>query len=220
MSAACTDFFLALDCSTARGSVTLANAVGPLWQLEIPAGRGHGGELFAVLDRAMNEVRATRGGTLSRIVVGLGPGSYSGVRQAVAAAVGLAAATGATLMGAPSPAALPVSGLPEGYRAVSDARRGTFYHTAVRDGVCIQGPELLPDAAALAARLAEHPPWPVCAVESALPDGLLPDASVLFPEAYRLLCIPEKTYRLPPLEPIYLRPVSITLPNPAKPVAP
>ena len=115
---------LALDCSTSRGSVTLAEAAGPmLWQAEIPAGRGHGGQLFTVLERALGEIRAANG-TLSHIVVGLGPGSYSGVRQAVAAAVGLAAATGAALVGAPSPAALPVTGLPEVYRAVSDARRG------------------------------------------------------------------------------------------------
>ena len=214
------NYRLALDCSTSRGSVTLAEDDGPTWQVEIQAGRGHGGQLFSVLERALGEIRS-KDGKLAHIVVGLGPGSYSGVRQAVAAAVGLAAATGAFLVGAPSPVALPVPGFSGAYRAVSDARRGTFYHTAVRHGVCIQGPELLPDATALATRLAEHPEWPVCTVESVLPDGLLPDAPVLFPEARGgLLDLPEETYRLPPLEPIYLRPVSITLPNAAKPAAP
>lgn len=206
-------YWLGLDCSTARGSVALADATGPLlWQVAIPAGRGHGGQLFGVLARALGEVRAADG-KLSRIVVGLGPGSYSGVRQAVAAAVGLAAATGASLLGASSAVALSVPVLPAIYRAVSDARRGTFYHTAVRAGVCIQGPELLPDANALAERLAEHPEWPVFAVESALPDGLLSDAPIVFPDACELLRLPENSYRLPPLEPIYLRPVSITLPR-------
>lgn len=211
---------LALDCSTARGSVALADAAGlTLWQVEIPAGRGHGGQLFSVLERALGEVR-TANGKLGRIVVGLGPGSYSGVRQAVAAAVGLAAATGASLVGAPSPATLPATDSPEGYRVVSDARRGTFYHTLVRGGVCEEGPELLPDAEALTHRLAEHPERPVFVMESSLPDGLLSDVPIRFPEACGLLDLPAKTYRLSPLEPIYLRPVSITLPNAAKPVAP
>ncbi len=207
-------YLLALDCSTSRGSVALASAAGPVrWRTAIPAGRGHGDALFGALEHALGQVRAG-GGRLERIVVGLGPGSYSGVRQSVAAAVGLATATGASLAGAPSAAALPT---PEGagtYRAVSDARRGTFYHTLVRDGVCLQGPELLPDAGALATRLADDPTRPVFAVESSLPGGWLPDAAVMFPDASLLLGLPEETYRLPPLEPIYLRPVGITLPKP------
>ncbi len=212
------NFLLALDCSTSRGSVTLADAAGPVrWQAEIPAGRGHGGKLFSALEHALGEVRSGDG-RLARIVVGLGPGSYSGVRQSVAAAVGLAAATGAALAGAPSTAALPVPDRAGACRAVSDARRGTFYHTLTQGGVCLQGPELLADANALAERLAEGPSWPVFAVESSLPDGLLPDAPVVFPDASLLLGLPESTLLFPPLEPIYLRPVSITLPNAAKPV--
>ena len=205
------NFLLALDCSTSRGSVALADASGPVrWRMEIPAGRGHGGQLFGALEHALGEVRSGRG-RLERIVVGLGPGSYSGVRQSVAAAVGLAAATGAALEGAPSAAALPVPDRAGTYRAVSDARRGAFYHTVVRGGVCLRGPELLPDAEALDA-LADGP---VFVVESSLPDRLLPDAPVLFPDASLLISLPEETYRFPPLEPIYLRPVSITLPKTA-----
>ncbi|MBE7212050.1 MAG: hypothetical protein INR65_13600 [Gluconacetobacter diazotrophicus] len=50
-------------------------------------------------------------------------------------------------------------------------------------------------------------------MEAPLPGGLVPDAPVLFPDAALLLTLPEVTYLPAPLEPIYLRPVSITLPK-------
>ena len=137
-------FVLALECSTAHGSIALTGG----WRTEFTTGRGEGGRLFTALAAAMDVVRAA-GEPLSQIVVGLGPGSYSGVRQAIAAATGLAAATGAPVVGVPSSAALAVDA--ERYQAVGDARRGTFYYT-VRwtDGRCVAGPELLEDQAASA----------------------------------------------------------------------
>lgn len=167
---------------------------------------------------------------LSEILVGLGPGSYSGVRQAVAAASGLAMATGARLGGFASPLALRTDA--GNYHAVGDARRGAFYHTAVRsetedwtagDGALrgtsvvartvVAGPELLDGMDALHARLAAHPDWPVVAVES-VPPGLPADTPVVWPAALRLPLFDGLARHAPPLEPIYLRPVSITLPKP------
>ncbi len=131
------------------------------------------------------------------------------MRQAIAAATGLATATGAPLVGVPSAAALEVD--EPRYQAVGDARRGTFYYTAVKDGVCVAGPELLEDRAGLQMRLAERSGWPVFAVES-LPDGVA-EASAALPSAERLLAAPIAAHVLPPLEPIYLRPVAFTLPK-------
>ena len=208
---------LALDCSTSRGSVALGQqreeAPHTVWHTEFPAGRGCGGQMFTVLQDALRRV-SEAGGKLEGIVVGLGPGSYSGVRQAIAAGTGLAAATGASLRGAPSVLALTAE--PEVFHAVGDARRGTFYYTAVQGGVCLAGPELLADAAVLDQRLAAHPGWPVRVVESVLPGGLLPGAKVSLPSAGRLLSIPLSACQPPPLEPIYLRPVNITLPGAVK----
>ncbi len=202
---------LALDCSTTLGSLALARGADPagVWRTEFTTGRGQGGKLFTALAEAMQVVRAADG-RLERIVVGLGPGSYSGVRQAIAAAAGLAAATGAQLVGAVSAAALETTA--PRYRAVGDARRGTFYHTAVENGVCVAGPELLETAAALQARLAERPGWPVFAVES-LPVGMAAGLLVVLPSAERLLALPTSAHLASPLEPIYLRPVAFTLPN-------
>ena len=166
--------------------------------------------MFSILAEMMDFVRGF-GEPLAEIVVGLGPGSYSGVRQVIAAATGLAAATGAALRGVPSVAALPVGDAP--HHVVGDARRGTFYYTAVQAGTCLADPELLASADELSARVAAYPDWPVYAVESALPGGLLPDAVVSHPSAAWLLAVPPSARQIPPLEPIYLRPVSITLPK-------
>lgn len=203
-------FVLALDCSTARGSIALARDAEPAcWRTEFTTGRGQGGKLFAALAEAMQVVRAADD-RLERIVVGLGPGSYSGGRQAIAAATGLAVATGAQLAGAPSSAALETD--EARYQAVGDARRGAFYYTAVENGACAVGPELLEDHAALQARLAERDGWPVFAVERP-PDGLESDLPAALPSAERLLALPLATHLSPPLEPIYLRPVAFTLPK-------
>ena len=206
-------FILALDCSTARGSVALSGQPpeAVVWRVDFAAGRGCGGQMFTALQEALREVREA-GGRLEGLVVGLGPGSYSGVRQAIAAATGLAAATGAWLRGVPSVLAL-VPG-PDPFHAVGDARRGTFYYTAVQNGICQDGPELLADAAELSARLAARPSWPVYVMEAALPGDLLPDAEIRLPSADLLLSsVPPSARQPPPLEPIYLRPVNITLPK-------
>ena len=184
-----------------------------VWRVEFAAGRGCGGQMFTALQDALREVREA-GGRLAGIVVGLGPGSYSGVRQAIAAATGLAAATGAWLRGAPSVLALAAG--PDPFHAVGDARRGTFYYSAVQDGVCLAGPELLADATELETRLAAQPTWPVRVVESALPGGLLPGAAAVLPMAGWLLSVAPSARQIPPLEPIYLRPVNITLPGAVK----
>ncbi len=207
---------LALDCSTTRGSAALA--VGAdlkncqwYWREEFSAGRGQGGLLFTALERGLAQARPS-GEKLGEIVVGLGPGSYSGVRQAIAAATGLTLATGARLRGRPSVAALtPDHG---NYQVVGDARRGAYYWTLVQSGDCLEGPELVPDLPTLRARMdlpGEY--WYTCAVEN-VPPGLPPEMPVFFPRADRLLMGSPDTLTCPPLEPIYLRPVSITLPKP------
>jgi tRNA threonylcarbamoyl adenosine modification protein YeaZ len=192
-------YSLALDCSTARGSV----AWGGVWSTEFTAGRGHGGAFFEALERALKAMD----GPIEEIIVGLGPGSYSGVRQAIAAASGLSVGAGARIYGVPSPLAV-VTDAPA-FHVVTDARRGTFYHTKVQDGVCVAGPELVADRAALDRLLTG---LPVLAVECAL-EMLPPGATTAWPAAERLLTSAPGARRLPPLEPIYLRAPAITLPN-------
>lgn len=213
---------LALDCSTSRGNIAIGRAAGTnnveivlLWERAFPAGRGHGGELFSTLQEGLQAVAPSgdpRGHRLERIIVGLGPGSYSGVRQSIAVATGLSLTAGAQLLGSPSTGALGTN-LAE-YHVIGDARRGTFYYTAIQGGGIVDGPVLLEDAEALLARLTLHPAWPILTVENAppaLPSGM--DATIAFPVAARLLTADASSFQAGLLEPIYLRPPAVTLPK-------
>ena len=71
------------------------------------------------------------------IVVGLGPGSYAGVRIAIATAIGLKAAANARLVGLPSICAIDQSE----YLFVGDARRNSFFFAHVVRGCCRGGTE-------------------------------------------------------------------------------
>jgi tRNA threonylcarbamoyladenosine biosynthesis protein TsaB len=131
---------LALEASTGIGSVCLRSGNAALFEASFVAERAHTVQLFAAVQAAF---RAS-GGAIDRIVVGLGPGSYAGVRIAIAAAIGLQGACSAELTGIPSVAALVIEG--GNYFVIGDARRGTFYFTHVRDGICVEGPVLLDEA--------------------------------------------------------------------------
>jgi tRNA threonylcarbamoyl adenosine modification protein YeaZ len=77
---------------------------------------------------------------LGLVVVGLGPGSYTGLRVAAATALGLALGSGAALVGVPSFEALAYGALAVGEEAeiLVDARGGHLYHARYRrrtDGV-------------------------------------------------------------------------------------
>jgi len=98
------------------------------------ADRSHSSELFAVIERALAGREAP-----GQIVVGLGPGSYAGVRIAIAAGIGISVASGAEMVGVPS-----IAGLDEGeYLAVGDARRGGYWVANLKEGEIVSGPEIL-----------------------------------------------------------------------------
>lgn len=207
---------LAIDTSTPLGSVALLADARPLFSTAFQAGRGHGALLFPALEKALETLDGLPGGRLAEIVVGLGPGSYAGVRIAIAAATGLALARDARLTGISSLAAL----APGDYIALGDARRESFYFAVVREGQggeCrVEGPELVA-ADALAARIAR--------MEEGLPrltSGLSPEmeavgATLAFPDAVRLARLAaagEAVIARERLEPIYLREPHITPPRP------
>ena len=196
---------LALDTSTTRGSVALLDGGRVLLDETFTADRSHGSELMPVLRRALEIVEKPE-----VIAVGLGPGSYAGVRIAIATAMGMAMALDARLVGIPSVAALETDA--RAYLAVGDARRDTFYFTRVEDGRCIEGPLLLGEAG-LRARLADLEDWPVLTTE---PLALFPQARVALPRAAvlaRLAAEGRSIVAEGTLEPLYLREPHITLPK-------
>ena len=196
---------LALDTSTAQGSVALLADGVLTFEERFSADRSHTATLFVALERA--RALAPR---IDQIAVGLGPGSYAGIRIAIAAALGLELATGARLVGIPSVAALEMAA--PAYLAIGDARRETFYFTHVVQGVCVEGP-LLTTEAELTVRLDALPGLAVFATE---PVPGFPRAEIALPSATilaRLAAEGRGILAERDLEPIYLREPHITRPK-------
>lgn len=195
---------LALETSTTHGSVAVFGLDGAvLFDHRFVADRTHSSHLFAALQRARAEA-----GDWQKIVVGLGPGSYAGVRIAISAALGLALTTGAELLGLPSVATLDVE--PPRYAAIGDARRDTFYWTLIENGICTEGPSLV-TAEELHQRLAIAEA-PIFASEEvpAFPSTLAHPAAL---HAARLALADRGITSRGNLEPIYLREPHITRPK-------
>jgi tRNA threonylcarbamoyladenosine biosynthesis protein TsaB len=203
---------LALETSTSMGSVALLADGVLLLDDRFSADRSHTATLFSVLEKA----RALAP-SIDLIAVGLGPGSYAGVRIAIAAALGLELSTGARLVGIPSVAALEVS--PPDYLAIGDARRETFYFTRVAQGVCVEGP-LLATGTELTERLHACPDLPIVATDEVpgFPEArrALPSAAILA----RLAAEGRAIVAEGDLEPIYLREPHITRPKPRPDIPP
>jgi tRNA threonylcarbamoyl adenosine modification protein YeaZ len=196
---------LAIDTSTPHGSVALRGDGVPPWEMEFAANRSHSSSLFVALEKARAFIDR-----VDQIVVGLGPGSYAGVRIAIAAAIGLRLSLGARLVGIPSVAALATDA--PAYIVIGDARRETYYFSQVRDGICAEGP-LLATAAELSQRLGSAA-LPVLATE-AVP--AFPQAGLALPSAVRLATLAAAgrgIVAVDRLEPIYLREAHITQPKP------
>jgi tRNA threonylcarbamoyladenosine biosynthesis protein TsaB len=184
---------LALDSSAARGSVALVEGGETVREIFVDTPRGRGGALFAALE---NILRADP--VLERVVTGTGPGSYNGVRAALAGGWGIAQARGIPFVGVCS-----LLGLAEGeYCAVGDARRGQYYYARISGGTMVAEPVLLTPEAVLE-RIGNR------RVLVPAPVDFLPDAELAQPSAARLARLaPEHAAGLP--EPLYLKAPYIT----------
>jgi tRNA threonylcarbamoyladenosine biosynthesis protein TsaB len=198
---------LALEMSTAKGSIALRADGAALFDSNFAADRKHSGAFFENVQLCLE-----RFGPPEEIVVGLGPGSYAGVRITIATALGLRSATGAKLLGIPSICALDVES--DEQCVVGDARRQSFFFARIKNGRLVQGP-ILESETELEARL-KQATIPIYAAE---PLPQFPQMNLAFPSASRLAEI--ATQRLDEiadvetLEPIYLREPHITVPKPA-----
>src|ERR1700744_896551 len=85
---------LAFDTSSSVGSLALGNEKVVVQAIEFKGPQRHSASLFPALSR-LGIPRLK----LRRIVVGIGPGSFSGIRVALAAAQGIALAQGVPVVG-------------------------------------------------------------------------------------------------------------------------
>ena len=89
---------LALDTSTAWASVALYDGRAVLAEETWHAQRRHGDELFPTIERVLAGARQSLS-DVDRVAVATGPGSFTGLRVAIAAAQGIARGTGAAMVG-------------------------------------------------------------------------------------------------------------------------
>ena len=192
---------LALELSSSVGSVAFQVGDAHASFRTFPADRQDAGFFFDNLSQIYKA-----NGPPEVIVVGLGPGSYAGVRIAIATATGLKIASGARLLGVPSVCAIDQ----EEYVFLGDARRGSFVFAHVADGRCAEGPTLVTEDE-IHAKLRTEPRLPVIATATL---AQFENVTVKHPSALRLLELApgREGEATEALEPIYLREPYITTP--------
>jgi tRNA threonylcarbamoyladenosine biosynthesis protein TsaB len=182
--------------------------------------RPHASDLLATLDGLLRELGAAPA-DIRAVIVGTGPGSYTGLRVGIATALGLARGVGADLVGVPSGETTAYAELAPGGEAIVliDARQNELYfahYRRVQDEVeivrapCVVtaaeiaaiAPDAIPifgdEAAADAARLTAEQ-------RARLRPGALPraDALLVLGAARRERSGPQAPSSI---EPLYLRP--------------
>jgi tRNA threonylcarbamoyl adenosine modification protein YeaZ len=196
---------LALELSSGQGSVAWLEDDRESFVRSFANDRKHSGLFFENL-----QLCSRKFGPPDGIVVGLGPGSYAGVRIAIAAAIGLRAASGAKLVGLPSICAIDTPA--REYCVIGDARRESFFFGRISDGTLVEGPSLH-SRAELEVKISESP-VPLYASESLLQ---FRNATLAYPSALRLAEVArDRMPEIPDsqtLEPIYLREPHITVPR-------
>jgi tRNA threonylcarbamoyladenosine biosynthesis protein TsaB len=173
---------LSIDTATAATAVGLALEGGKVLEArDDPAAGERPGHSTRLLPLAA-ELLARAGlrwGELDRIAVGVGPGTFTGLRVGIATAHGLAQSSGAELVGVSSLRALALAApAEETVLAAIDARRGEVFLAGYHGGMEILAPRALaPDA--LADLLAEQYE-PACA-EGWLANG---DGAIRYRDAF------------------------------------
>ena len=208
---------LVIETSTPRASIALVENDGVIAQRGFQSDRSHNALLFEPLAELLENRRA-----LDLVLVGSGPGSYSGTRVGIAAAQGVAIAMGCPAVAVPSILAVPAAESGARCLAIGDARRGSFWTASIERLTLLEEPALCDAAevlerikAAAAARAAvfsfEDPDrYP-------LPAELRAGVSLEFPDASRLWQAwqaadgeTRRNWSVEIPQPLYLRPPHIT----------
>lgn len=202
---------LAIDFSSAVRSVALAETGAEGFHLLGAAEERHGQvtHAFAMIDRVLKEAGVLRD-AVDRLALGLGPGSYAGIRVSLAIAQGWQLAKDLDTVGVSSMACLAATAQALGQRGpasfVVDAQRGEFYladYELAEAGVQVLNPLAIVARTMVEARLTQS-----VSVSGPEVAGFFPNAKDLFPAAAALAKLAAD--RVAPvgvqqLEPIYLR---------------
>lgn len=188
---------LALDCAANACSVAVARSgkvIASHWR---PMARGHAEAAPVMVERAMADAGAAFS-ELSRIVVTRGPGSFTGIRIALAAARGLALVTGADIVAVSTFEALRPAEPPKGRLfAVLDTKRGSLYAAELSGSA----EPFVTTAGDLAAEAPFSVTGDAAAALAALAPGAVRALAPALPDAARLL---GRTLPAGPVSPLYL----------------
>ena len=217
-------FSLVLETSTPHASITLVGPDGVLTQRGFCSDRNHNAMLFAPMEELLHgDARSNIG----LVLVGSGPGSYSGTRVGIAAAQGVAIAMACPAVAVPSIIAVPTAAEGTACLAIGDARRGAFWSARV-ENFRLTGEPALCDATGLEAIVAAAAAAGVAVFSFEdrgrfpLPDELavivrqeIPDASRLWQAWARTDDKTRRQWTATIPQPLYLKPPHITLAKPA-----
>ncbi len=219
---------LALETSTRRGSVALLEDGRVIRCLEHEQPNAHAERVLPLVERALSDAGWAKS-SLDRLGVGIGPGSFTGLRVGIALAEGLSVGLDRPLIGVGSLLAMAYGGLAERPLgpccALLDARREELFAAVYIDGTrelhapvalpIAHLPEFLRDFGAVSV---------VGEVARELPFGppYLPGALLDLPHARWVAALAAELEEsaFPP-EPQYVRGIGATLPNlPRSPLKP
>lgn len=212
---------LAIESSSPRGSVAICRGEQVLVELTHQRPNAHAEELPALLEAALRSAALERA-ALGRVVVGVGPGSFTGLRAGIALGQGVALGLGIEGHGVSSLAALAFNArgrAAELYGGLLDARRGEYFFAAYdQDFREVVAPRTIPQAGAqrLIERLLDGRRASIAgeAARGVLPEGWLPpEPECDFPRAAHLVSLLHAGFASAEMMPFYLRDADAKLPD-------
>jgi tRNA threonylcarbamoyl adenosine modification protein YeaZ len=211
---------LALEFSSPQRSVAVLRTDGAAMTAEAVETGGHGTNAFGMIEQVLAEAKIERE-QIDVLAVGLGPGSYTGIRAAISIAQGWQLACGVKLLGVSSAECLAAQARAENIlgsvNVVIDAQRNEFYlatYEITADGWRETAPLKILTLAEVQSRTGA--------------DGIVigpevtrwfPDGRVIFPRAAALAELAARRSDFVPgekLEPIYLRETNFVKAPPAR----
>ncbi len=129
---------LAIDTSTANGRISVLSENNLLFNEVFTSEKSHNSKIFSPLKEALS----TCNHAPSLIVVGTGPGSYTGIRIGIAAGLGLSMALNVPIIGIPSICGAESINPNSSYHVIGDARRESWYIAKIKGHQIVSGPDL------------------------------------------------------------------------------
>lgn len=211
---------LGIETTSPIGSVALVDSGRVVASASNPEANTHAERTLELIERVLQEAGWSKD-SLQRIAVGIGPGSFTGVRIGISIAEGIATGLAIPLLGVGSLRAMALGAGHSDTRVrvpLLDARRGEVFAAAYApDGKELWAPQLVP-IEGLTARVseavgAEHVLLGALAAQL----GVQPhsrSAATDYPSASAVALAAEHDSADPhPVLPLYIRDADITLPN-------